>query len=206
MKILLSKISIFSLMFFYSFGAQASCSMVPVVQVSFKSSSPKYYSVPAQSVRDACIKSDYVPVGCTHYKISYHYNYKTSNSKGCLGVNKIDMNLYYKEGDFYVYIEDKYPKGSCEYNAIKKHEDLHVKIDQTVDVKKIEALLKKCIIEINGRNMSGSVLGDAVKNCAQQAFDLDEGIRKENNRELDLDQTKQPNLKQNCQGNNYQFR
>lgn len=189
-------ICVFLFVPFYSFCVQASCHINPTVHVSFKNSNPKYYSMPAKSVQNSCINSDYVPIGCTYYWIVYDYNYKTKNVKGCFGINKINMKLYYK--DFYVYIDDRYPKGSCEYNAIKKHEDLHVKIDQTVNIKKIEDSLKKCVIEINKRNMSRSALSSAVKKCARQAFDLDERIRKEKNKKLDLDKTKQPNLVQNC--------
>jgi len=199
MKMLSSKIIVLLFISFYSFVVQASCHINPTVHVSFKSSNPKYYSMPAKKVQNLCTKSDYIPIGCTHYWISYDYNYKTTNVKGCLGIDKIDMKLYYKENDFYVYIDDRYPKGSCEYNAIKKHEDLHVKIDQTVDIKRIEDSLRKCVIEINNHNMSSSALSNAAKKCAQQAFDLDEEIRKEKNKKLDLDKTKQPNLAQNCQ-------
>ncbi|MBR1778546.1 MAG: hypothetical protein IJ752_08215 [Alphaproteobacteria bacterium] len=38
----------------------------------------------------------------------------------------------------------------------------------------------------------------AVRKCAQNAFDLDEEIRKERNKRIDMDKTKQPNLELNC--------
>ena len=200
MRKLSSKIIAFLFISFYGFWAQASCPIIPTVHVSFQKSNPKYYSMPAKSVQNLCHQSN--SIGCTHYDILYNCNY-TYNLEGCSGIDKIDMKIYYKKGGFYVYIDDRYPKGSCEYNAIKKHEDLHVKIDQTVDIKKIENSLKKCIMKINKRNMNRTALGKAAKKCAQNAFYLDEKIRKEKNKKLDLNKAKQPNLSQNCQSSRY---
>ena len=177
----------------------ASSFMIPQIKVSFQKSNPQYYSKPAKSIQNLCSTSNYIPVGCTYYLMSYHYDYKyVFDNKGFAQVSSIDMKFYYKENDFYVYIDDRYSKNSCEYNAIKKHEDLHVQIDQTVEINKVETALKECLYLINQKNMLQSTLEPNVKKCVQQAFDLDEEIRKNKNNELDADKTRQVNLKLNC--------
>lgn len=42
-----------------------------------------------------------------------------------------EINFYIGYETLHVFIEDKYKKGSCEYEAIKEHEDGHVKIHRT---------------------------------------------------------------------------
>ncbi|MBR1778545.1 MAG: hypothetical protein IJ752_08210 [Alphaproteobacteria bacterium] len=119
---------------------------MPRVQVSFQKSNPKYYGMPSKSVQDADSEADYKPVGCTRYTILYNYNY-TTDKKDASQVSDMDMRFSHKE--LYVYIDDRYPENSCEYNAIKKHEELHVKTDQIVEINKVENALKKCLSEIN---------------------------------------------------------
>ena len=172
----------------------AECSVKkPSVQLSFHKIEPQYYSKPAKDVQKACSAYvSYVPVGCTRYYISYEYNYKTSKGKGCKQITNVEMKLYYKKGDFYVYIDDRYPEGSCEYNAIKKHEDMHVKIDQTVRKKKMKKKLEECILKINEDKPKEQDLNTRVGQCAKEAFDWDENIRKNKNKELDFDEEKQP--------------
>ena len=160
MKKLLSTIIFINLMICAHISLLHASSIVsPQVDVYFQKSMPQYYSMPAEDVQNLCSESDYIPVGCTHYEISYHYDYDyVSDKKGAVQVSKFSMKFYYKKDNFYVYIDDKYPRNSCEYNAIKRHEDLHVKIDQTVEIKKVESELKKCLFEINKKNMKKSYI------------------------------------------------
>ena len=108
------------------------------------------------------------------------------------------MKFYYKDGDFYVYIDDKCPQGSCEYNAIKKHEKLHVKVDQTVEIEEVRAFLQKCISNINRQKAEKSALDETVKSCAQKEFDLDMQIRKKRNSDIDADKKKHSNFQLMC--------
>ena len=165
----------------------------PFVQVSFHKTDPKYYSKPAKEVQEACSRySSYVPVGCTGYSFNYKYSYKTSKQKECRQITKVNMKLYYKKGGFYVYIDDRYPEGSCEYIAIKKHEDMHVKIDQTVRKKKMKKKLEECILKINESKTNELDLKAAVGQCVKEIYDWDEGIRRKKNKELDANKETQP--------------
>jgi len=164
------------------------------VNVSYENSEPKYYSMPAKNVRELCKEAEYEPLGCTHYNITYHYDYKTYGINERYRVTAVDMKFYYKYGDFYVYIDNRYPQDSCEYNAIKRHEEMHVKVDQTVEIEKVKASLKKCISDVNKQNLEKSALDDAAKSCVQEAFDLDMQIRKQRNIDIDADKNNHPNF------------
>ncbi|MBO6282223.1 MAG: hypothetical protein J6N49_06835 [Alphaproteobacteria bacterium] len=195
----LSKIAFVHLwVIIYVFFAQAALSKELQVRVRYENSEPKYYGMPSENVRDLCSESEYVPLGCTHYNMTYHYDYKTYGINGQYQVTDINMKFYYKDGDFYVYIDDKYPQGSCEYNAIKKHEKLHVKVDQTVEIEKVRAFLQKCISNINRQKTEKSALDETVKSCVQKAFDLDMQIRKKRNIDIDADKNNHPNFQLMC--------
>lgn len=46
----------------------------------------------------------------------------------CININTINFDIGYKSLD--VLIDEKYPLNSCQYNAIKKHEQEHIRIYQ----------------------------------------------------------------------------
>ena len=131
----------FCLCFLWCGVSNAACvGKTPLVTISVRKSMPKYYSKPSEEVQKACPVANYVPVGCTQGGYSFKYDYKISDKKECKQITSVKMQLYNEKGSSYVYIDDKYPKDSCEYDAIKKHENMHVKINQTVRKKK----MKKC--------------------------------------------------------------
>lgn len=194
--------TVFTILFLFSYVSvpQAAVHRNYDITVTLKQTQPKYYSVPAETVQNFCQDAEYIPVGCTYYKMAYDftysYNYKASASRGHFRNIKIDMKFYYD--DFAVYIDDKYLKGSCEYNAIKKHENLHVKIDQKVEIGKVKEAIEECIIAIEENAVAKKEVDDAIKSCVKRAFDLDEEIRKNKNKELDADKSKQPNFTSDC--------
>ncbi len=168
----------------------------PRINVWYENSEPEYYSMPAHKVRELCPKTKYTPLGCTHYVITYKYTYKTKRINGEYEVTDVDMKFYYKSGDFYVYIVNKYPQGSCEYNAIKKHEELHVKVDQTVEIDLVKAYLKTCITGIN--HQRPFELDFAVQDCAHGAFEADMEVRRQRNKDIDADDNNHPNFGRDC--------
>ena len=170
------------------------------INVSYQRVKPRYRSVPAETVQSFCSGLEYIPVGCTYYEMAYDftysYNYKIAGLKGLFRDIHIDMKIYYK--DFSVYIDDRYQRNSCEYKEIKKHEDLHVKINQKVEVDRVKEELETCLSEIEARAVEKTKVDEAIKACVKTAFDLDEQIRQEKNQNLDEDKSKQPNLSSNC--------
>lgn len=52
----------------------------------------------------------------------------TTNGDGrfCVYPDRFDIDIGFS--DFIVYIDRQYPKGSCEYRAIREHEDTHVSL------------------------------------------------------------------------------
>ena len=151
---------------------------------------PIYQSVPAETVRFYCAESEYIPAGCTHYETSYKYTYKykLSNSKQSFTSIDIDVNFYYK--DLTVYMDEKLDINSCEYNALKKHEELHIKTDLTVEEQKIKSSIIECIAKIEKGGIKIHTLDYSIKSCIQQAYDLDEKIRKDRNKAIDRDESK----------------
>ena len=66
-------------------------------------------------------------------KTEYKYSIKTTaNFKNTAGgrfcAYPVSYDLYVGYADFLIYIDRKYPTGSCEYRAILKHENAHVAI------------------------------------------------------------------------------
>ena len=153
---------------------------------------PKYYSKPSEEVQKACPVANYVPVGCTQGGYSFKYDYKISDKKECKQITSVKMQLYNEKGSSYVYIDDKYPKDSCEYDAIKKHENMHVKINQTVRKKKMKKMLETCLLELNKKGIDPNFAERAIEDCVRQAYDWNSNTNNEKNKKLDLNKDKQP--------------
>ena len=183
----------FCLCFLWCGVSNAACvGKTPLVTISVRKSMPKYYSKPSEEVQKACPVANYVPVGCTQGGYSFKYDYKISDKKECKQITSVKMQLYNEKGSSYVYIDDKYPKDSCEYDAIKKHENMHVKINQTVRKKKMKKMLETCLLELNKKGIDPNFAERAIEDCVRQAYDWNSNTNNEKNKKLDLNKDKQP--------------
>ena len=148
----------------------------PTVSVVLKKEQPTYLSKPYNRLTSICGSSRIL--GCT--KADYTYSYEVVfNEKGCK-----QLNFTYYPTNFYVYIDSKYHTGSCEYNAVKKHEDLHVSAIQNLSPKAIKQFLLKCIDdEIQKKQLKS---GEKIyEKCAQDTVNWLDLKKEEKNREID---------------------
>ena len=111
----------------------------PTVSVVLDKGKPRYSSHPYSELVSLCHHSSIL--GCTVSEYGCSHKIRL-NEKGC---KQLDFNCY--PVDFQVYIDDEYPEGTCEYDAIKKHEKFHVNAIQNFSKKAVERYLTKCIDE-----------------------------------------------------------
>ena len=112
----------------------------PTITVELSKSTPLYTSKPYPELVTLCQNHENI-LGCTVGK--YICSHKVHlNQKGC---KQLDFKCH--PDDFHVYIVNDYPKETCEYNAIKKHENFHVRAYQNFSQKAIKAYLNKCVDE-----------------------------------------------------------
>ncbi|MBR1544550.1 MAG: hypothetical protein IJ638_01240 [Alphaproteobacteria bacterium] len=103
----------------------------PVVSTNINYGSVRYKSVPKSDImKFDKLKNPEATLGLTKADFSIKYDFgfeKYKIDEGvCTIISSINFSIGYKDID--VLIEDKYEKGSCEYNAIKEHENGHVDI------------------------------------------------------------------------------
>ena len=123
---------------FPAFAKEVGCEK-PTINVELSRLTPSYGSKSYPELVQMCGGKNVL--GCTLSKYGCEYQIKL-NKKGC---KQLDFICY--PDDFQVYIVDDYPNGSCEYKAIRKHENFHVSAFQNFSPKAIEAYLTKCIDE-----------------------------------------------------------
>ena len=111
----------------------------PTISVILDKGKPKYISKSRKELSYLCHHGS--AMGCTVSQYACSYKIKLNN-EGC---KQLDFNCY--PVDFYVYIDNEYPINSCEYNAIKQHENFHVDAIQNLSPKAVEKYISKCISE-----------------------------------------------------------
>ena len=133
---------LFLIILLFSVGAEAKneggC-FKPTVSVVVDKGKPKYIPKSRKELSYLCHSPSVM--GCTVSQYACSYKIKLNN-EGC---KQLDFNCY--PVDFYVYIDNEYPVDSCEYNAIKKHENFHVSAIQNVSPTAIEKYITGCISE-----------------------------------------------------------
>ena len=79
---------------------------------------------------------------------------------------------------------DDYPKGTCEYNAIKKHENFHIRALQNFPLKAIKTFLTKCIEKEVAKKQIKN--GEQIyTKCARETLDWMNRKRAEKDHEID---------------------
>lgn len=111
----------------------------PTISVSLEKTVPTYTSKSHSELNSICRMQNVL--GCT--ESVYGCTQKIYlNEKGC---KQLDFKCYPEE--FHVYIIDEYSKNSCEYKAIRRHENLHVSAIQNFPKESVEKYLTQCIDE-----------------------------------------------------------
>ena len=72
-----------------------------------------------------------------YLEYEYHYSYTVQGKNICVAVDK--MKMYYRARPI-VFISEEFPRGSCEFNAVVKHENRHVQTLKKVHKKTAPAL------------------------------------------------------------------
>ncbi|MBO7484283.1 MAG: hypothetical protein J6T55_04115 [Alphaproteobacteria bacterium] len=169
----------------------------PTITVKLKKETPTYENKPYSELKQLCHPDEYsVVLGCT--TCAYACKQKIFlNEKGC---KQLDLECY--PTNFHVYIDKVYPKKSCEYEAVKKHENFHVSAIQNFPTKSIENYLMNCI----NKEIQKKVIKEGEKiysKCASQAITWMNLKREEKNTEIDSYKKYDPFFFSKCK--NWQF-
>ena len=170
--------------------AKASECYEPSVYVELKKLTPSYATKPHPELVKLC-QGDKNVQGCTvaEYGCSYRIYL---NKKRC---KELKFECYPR--NFKVYIVDDYPEGTCEYNAIRKHENLHVSAIQNFPKESVEKYLNQCIEEeIKKKQMRDGK--EIYIKCAEKTTSWINQKRDEKNRELDSYKKYDPYYFSNC--------
>ncbi len=62
-----------------------------------------------------------------HFETMYTMNSNTKLDMGCVHIKKLTVKMKYKPK---IYVINEFPKGTCEFNEVLKHEKRHVQITQ----------------------------------------------------------------------------
>ena len=148
----------------------------PTVTVSLKKGMPTYESKSHSELTRLCQNENLLGCTLSEYVCSYTVDL---NKKGC---KQLDFECY-PEG-FKVYILNDYPKGTCEYNAIKKHENLHVSAIQNFPKESVETYLNQCIDE-EVKKKKAQTGEEIYFKCSRKTDGWMNRIKDEKNREID---------------------
>lgn len=162
----------------------------PTVSVVLDKGKPKYISKSPEELYSLC---SYSVLGCTVSQYACSYKVRLNN-EGC---KQLDFNCY--PVDFYVYIDDEYSTNSCEYNAIKTHENFHVDAIQNLSTKAVENYITRCINEEMKKKELKT--GEAIyQKCANKAIGWMNRKKEEKNREIDSYKKYHPFYFSKCTG------
>lgn len=111
----------------------------------------------------------------TEQKMTFGTITNRNTDEVCYWYNTIDVTIHISPT---IYIASKYPKGSCMFNAIMKHEERHVIVDREI-VNKYAAIIGKTLKdEISSARIYGpvaeskeSLLGDKMRERMKQILD-----------------------------------
>lgn len=158
-----------------SYSKRAGCKK-PTVNVSLEKGIPSYESKSHSELNQLCGRGNLLGCTLSYYGCSYKVHF---NKEGC---KQLDFECYPEE--FSVYILDDYPEGTCEYNAIRKHENLHVSAIQNFPKKNVEDYLNQCINdEIQKKKIKD---GEEIYfKCAEKTHNWMNRRKEEKNREID---------------------
>ena len=142
----------------------------PVVSTNINYGNVQYKSVPKSEImKFEDFKNPEATLGLTRadFSIKYDFGFEKYKVDGgvCTILSNINFSIGYKAID--VLIEDKYEKGSCEYNAIKEHEDGHIDIYRK-EIKYYGNLvldeLKRISVDVGPMFFNGKVSGKKIGN------------------------------------------
>ncbi len=129
---------VFFIVFFFSFNVLASnkCSRffsIPKIGATLNYGEVVYKSVPKSELLQLDkLNNPEKTLGVTVADLLINYSFEFSEhplSEGvCIDLSKIDFFVGYK--NLSVLIDDKYAQNSCEYKAIKEHEQKHIQVYQ----------------------------------------------------------------------------
>ncbi len=163
----------------------------PTVSVTLDKGKPKYISKSYKELVSLCRNTSVL--GCTISRYACAHKVRL-NGEGC---KQLDFNCY--PVDFNVYINNEYPVDSCEYKAIKKHENFHVDAIQNFSTKNVDKYITKCIDEEMKKKKLKT--GEEIyRRCANRTIVWMNRKKEEKNDEIDAYKKYHPFYFSKCTG------
>ena len=133
---------ILNALFFYSLSflplqaeefCDASLFNAPKLNFIVKQEEPKIISIDTSAMKQMGQNSPKNPKGMTAFKFSLdiknmNFYQKPMGKKVCIYPKSMDILFSLK--DFFVFMDEKYPKDSCPYQVILEHESIHVEVNK----------------------------------------------------------------------------
>lgn len=111
----------------------------------------------------------------TEQKMTFGTMTNNDTSEVCYWFNTIDVKIHISP---IIYIADKFPKGSCKFNAIMEHEKKHVVVDREIVNKYAVIIGNRLKSEISSARIYGpvakskeSLLGDKMRGKMKEILD-----------------------------------